>query len=65
MNHIHRLQSELEAARNKLRAMEEMLCAFQVHLMSKKLQGYQTDGQRKDWIVEPQATTGSHLTQRT
>lgn len=51
MNHIHRLQKELETARNELRAKDEMLRAFQVHLTSPKFQGYDSDGERMDWIA--------------
>jgi hypothetical protein len=55
VNHIHRLQNQLDAARAELRAKGEILRAFQVHLMSEKFQGYETDGQRKDWIATADA----------
>jgi len=51
MNHIHRLQAELASARAELRAKRNVLHEFHVHLLSPKFQGFDADGQRKDWIA--------------
>ena len=51
MNHIARLQSELAAARTVLRAKENAIQAFRVHLAGDKFAGFEQDGSRKDWIA--------------
>ena len=55
MNHIHRLQSDLNAARTALRAADEAVRAFKSHLLGAKFQGCDAHGERKDWIATSDA----------
>jgi hypothetical protein len=51
MNHITRLQTDLAAAQEQLRAKDEALRAFRAHIAGEKFSGFETDGCRKDWIA--------------
>jgi hypothetical protein len=51
MNHIHRLQADLDVARAALHATDQALREFRAHLVSEKFQGFEPDGSRKDWIA--------------
>lgn len=49
MNHIKRLQADLQAAQDKLVAMEEAMQEFRRHLQSSKF--VNTETERNDWIA--------------
>ena len=49
MNHIQRLQADLQTTTDKLAAMKEEIAAFRVHLASPKFQN--TDKAQNDWIA--------------
>ncbi len=50
MNHITRLTEDLAAARTELRAMDEALQAFRIHLDLDKFPGIGVDGTPNTWI---------------
>ncbi len=50
MNHITRLTEDLTAARTELRAMNEALQAFRIHLDLDKFRGVGVDGTPNTWI---------------
>jgi hypothetical protein len=49
MNHIQRLQSDLNTAEQKLKAMEQAIAEFRVHLATPKFQN--TDTEINAWIA--------------
>ncbi len=51
MNHIVRLQTDLEAAKAEIAAKEEAIQSFLVHLDTDKFRGFDPDGARRDWIA--------------
>ena len=51
MNHITRLQTDLNAARAELAARDEALHSFRIHLDRDKFRGVDPDGSRRDWIA--------------
>jgi len=51
MNHIARLQADLDAARTAATATGEVIQEFRVHLAGSKFAGTDADGNRRDWIA--------------
>jgi hypothetical protein len=51
MNHIQKLQRNLTAAHAALCAKDELIIQFIVHLQTPKFQGFDPEGERKDWIA--------------
>jgi len=51
MNHIARLQADLDAARTAATATDEVIQEFRVHLAGDKFAGTDADGSRRDWIA--------------
>ena len=51
MNHIHRLRAERDQARATVCALTDAVHAFRAHLLLPKFQGFDVDGDRKDWIA--------------
>jgi hypothetical protein len=49
MNHIQRLTSDLATAEAKIKAMQDEIAAFRVHLASSKF--VNTETERNDWIA--------------
>jgi len=49
MNHIQRLQSDLQTANDKIAAMQYEIMSFRRHLQSSKFQNSETE--QKDWIA--------------
>jgi hypothetical protein len=51
VNHIIRLQIDLDAARAEITARDEAIQALLVHLDTAKFHGIDPDGARRDWIA--------------
>ena len=51
MTYIRTLQGRLASAEEALRAKDEALTEFRIHLDGPKFQGTDADGARKDWIA--------------
>jgi len=51
MNHIARLQADLDAARTAATATGEVIQELRVHLAGSKFAGTDADGSRRDWIA--------------
>ena len=51
MNHIARLQADLDAARTAASATGEVIQESRVHLVGSKFAGTDADGSRRDWIA--------------
>ncbi len=51
MNHIARLQADLDAARTAATAAGEVIQEFRVHLAGSKFTDTDPDGSRRDWIA--------------
>ncbi len=51
MNHIARLQADLNAARTAAAATDEAIQELRVHLAGGKFAGTDPDGSRRDWIA--------------
>ncbi|WP_459677985.1 hypothetical protein [Acidisoma sp. 7E03] len=51
MTYIRTLQGRLASAEEALRAKDEAVTEFRIHLDHPKFQGTDADGSRKDWIA--------------
>jgi len=51
MNYISRLQAEVASLEQEVRAMRDAAADFRAHLAGAKFQGFEEDGDRKDWIA--------------
>jgi hypothetical protein len=51
VNHIVRLQANLDAAGTAATATGEVIQEFRIHLAGSKFAGTDADGSRRDWIA--------------